>query len=76
MDFMFGKKNHTPTATYDREKFQPALKTSICTGERVAGLIDLETRKFRDICLIRSDRELAAFCRQYGVTEDELKKIV
>ena len=76
MDFMFGKKNHTPTATYDREKFQPALKTSICTGERVAGLIDLETRKFHDIRLIRSDKELQVFCKEYGVTEDQLKRIV
>ena len=48
------KKKAVPTASYDREKFQPALKTSICTGERVAGLIDLETRKFRDIRLIRA----------------------
>ena len=69
-------KKHVQTVSYDRERYQPAVKTSICTGERVAGLIELETRKFRDICLIRSDRELASFCREYGVTEEELKKIV
>ncbi len=72
---MFGKKT-TSTVSYDRGKYQPAVKTSICTGERVAGLIDLTTRKFQDITLIRSDKELEAFCRQYGVTVDELKKIV
>ena len=72
---MFGKKV-AHTVSYDRERYQPAVKTSICTGERVAGLIDRTTRKFQDIALIRSDRELADFCRQYGVTEDELKKIV
>ncbi len=70
------KKKAAPTASYDREKYQPALKTSICTGERVAGLIDLETRKFRDIRLIRSDRELKDFCREYDVAEEELKHIV
>ena len=69
-------KKKVPTATYDAERFQPAVKTSICTGERVAGLIEKDTRKFHDIRLIRSDKELAAFCREYGVTEDELKRIV
>ncbi len=73
---MLRRKKTEKTVSYDREKFCPAVKTSICTGERVAGLIELETRKFRDICLIRSDRELASFCREYGVTEEELKKIV
>ena len=70
------KKKETSKVTYDRERYQPAVKTSICTGERVAGLIDLTTRKFQDITLIRSDKELESFCRQYGVTVDELKKIV
>ena len=69
-------KKQKPTVSYDRERYQPAVKTSIWTGERVAGLIDLTTRKFQDITLIRNDRELADFCRQYGVTVEELKKIV
>lgn len=69
-------KKRSVSVTYDRERYQPAVKTSICTGERVAGLIDLSTRKFQDIILIRNDRELAEFCRQYGVKEEELKKIV
>ena len=75
MEFVMWKKR-TQTVTYDRERYQPAVKTSICTGERVAGLIDLTTRKFQDITLIRNDKELAEFCRQYGVTEDDLKRIV
>ena len=69
-------KKRSVSVTYDRERYQPAVKTSICTGERVAGLIEKDTRKFHDIRLIRSDKELAAFCREYGVTEDELKRIV
>ena len=72
---MFGKKKVNPIP-YDAEKEWPAVKTSICTGERVAGFQDKVSRKFRDAMLIRSDKELAAFCREYGVTEDELKKIV
>ena len=70
------KRKAEAKAAYDKEKYQPALKTSICTGERVAGLIDLETRKFHDIRLIRSDKELQVFCKEYGVTEDQLKRIV
>ncbi len=62
--------------SYDKEKFQPALKTGICTGERVAGLFEKSTRKFHEICLIRNDKELKDFCKQYGVEKDELKSIV
>ena len=72
---MFGRKK-TEGIRYDTAVEQPAVKTSICTGERVAGFLNRTTRTFRDYELIRSDAELAEFCRACGISPDELKKIV
>lgn len=69
---MFGKKKNS-VPSYDKEHEVPALKSSICTGERTAGFLNLETQIFRDVMLIKSPADLEVFKRTYGV--DELKKI-
>ena len=65
---MFGRKkdNHL---TYDKENETPAVKSSICTGEKTAGFIDNSTGKYRDVMLIRSEADIAEFKRQCGVEE-------
>ena len=45
---MFGKKQ-IPTKTYDKEIKKPAIRCSICTGERVAGFLNQKTGKFEEI---------------------------
>lgn len=72
---MFGRKK-TEGIRYDAAVEQPAVKTSICTGERVAGFLNKTTRSFRDHTLIRNDAELMEFCRACGVSSEELKHIV
>ena len=69
---MFGKKKQE-SHTYDKENETPAVKSSICTGEKTAGFIDNRTGKYRDVMLIKSPADLEVFKRTYGV--DELKKI-
>ena len=69
---MFGKKK-TETHTYDKENETPAVKSSICTGEKTAGFIDNRTGKYHDVMLIKSEADLAEFKRMYGV--DEVKTI-
>ena len=59
---------------YDRERMIPVMRCSICTGEKVAGFRDKTTGKFTDVMLIRSDSDLAAFRKQYGI-EGEIEKI-
>ena len=59
---------------YDSEKQMPALKTSICTGEKVAGFIDIDTGKFH--MLIKGSQDLVEFCDSCNVQIDDLKKIV
>jgi hypothetical protein len=64
---MFGKK--IIRKEYDKEVMQPVLHCSICTGEQVAGFKNLQTRKFEDVMLIKSDRDLQIFKEMYGISE-------
>lgn len=69
----FFKKNHH-LKTYDPNHQKPVLKTSICTGEQVAGFKDLQTGKIEEIMLIRSTADLAEFRELYGITEEIYKE--
>lgn len=71
--FGFGKKRQE-TLSYNPEEFSPAVKASICTGEKVAGFVNKATGKFEDIMLIRSEEDLQEFKRRYGIKE-KLTKI-
>lgn len=58
---------------YDRERLEPAIRCSICTGEQVAGFLEKGSRRFEEVMLIRGDADLRAFCEQYGLTEPPKK---
>jgi hypothetical protein len=64
---MFRKK--TIKKEYDREKQQPVLRCSICTGEQVAGFKDIQTGKFQDVMLIKNGKDLELFKEMYGISE-------
>lgn len=55
--------------TYDKASKKPVLKCSICNGEQVAGFKDIHTGKFEEVTLIRSEKELEAFKKAYGIEE-------
>ena len=56
--------------TYDSGIIKPAIRSSICTGERVAGFKDRITGHFSEVMLIRTDKDLEDFKAQYGITEE------
>ncbi len=60
----FRKKNKL---SYDKENYKAVLRCSICTGEQVAGFKDIRTGQFKDIMLIKNDKDLATFKEMYGV---------
>ena len=68
---MFWKKQGKPEKQldYDRENWRAVLKCSICNGERVAGFKNIRTGEFKEESFIRSDEELEAFKRRYGISE-------
>ena len=73
---MFGRRKAVQAIAYDPETEWPAVKTSICTGERVVGFQNKTSRQFRDYQMIRTDAELLTFCRACGIQQSELKSIV
>ena len=64
------KRKTAPAQTFDRERLEPVIRSSICTGEKVAGFRDRETGRFTEVALLRSEEDLAAFRQKYGITED------
>ena len=67
---MFRRKREKKT--FDRTAKKPVIRSSICTGEKVAGFRDLRTGRFTEIMLIRTPGDLEEFRRLYGIGEREL----
>ena len=72
---LFGKKK-IEKIDYNKAEKQPAVKSSICTGEMVAGFIDIDTGKFHDYMLIKNDAELELFCMRCDIESSDLKRIL
>ena len=56
--------------SYDKDNKRPVIKTSICTGEQVAGFKDIHTGKIEEVMLIRSEADLDNFKKMYGINEE------
>lgn len=65
---LFSKKpDAAPECTYDRSREKPVIRASICTGERVAGFKELKTGRFREVTLIRGQKDIDSFMKRYGL---------
>ncbi len=65
---LFGdKKKSTPGYSFDADLEKPVIRASICTGERTAGFKNRKTGAFREVLLIRSQKDLDDFMRLYGL---------
>lgn len=71
---MFGKGKRRAEVSFDKTGKVPVLRSSICTGEQVAGFRDLESGKFLEIMLIRNRHDLDLFLSQYQVRENEIQR--
>ena len=74
MLFPWTRHKRAAAEAYDATMLEPVIRSSICTGEKVAGFREKETGRFREVSLIRSPADLAAFKRKYGI-EGELPTI-
>ena len=52
----------------------PVIKSSICTGEKVAGFKDIRSGKFTDVMLIRDKKDMDEFLEKYDISEADVKK--
>ena len=71
---MFGRKKRRNTIPYDITGKVPVIRSSICTGEQVAGFKDPVSGKFQELMLIRDSDDLSDFLRQYQVDERDIQR--
>lgn len=71
---LFCKRKKTPVVNYDKGGKIPVIRSSICTGEQVAGFKDPASGKFEELMLIRDGRDFQEFLRRYQVEETEIKQ--
>ena len=69
----FRRKKQEVHREFDRERLEPVIRCSICTGEEVAGFRDRVTGHFTEDRLLRSEQDLEEFKQEYGV--DSLRRI-
>lgn len=60
--------------TYDKERKKPVIRTSICNGEQAAGFKDIQTGKFEEVMLIKSQADLEAFKAMYQIDGEIVKE--
>ncbi len=69
---MFGRRKRQARPDFDKTGKRPVIRSSICTGEQVAGFKDIETGKFHEVMLIRDDGDFREFLRLYDVAESDV----
>ena len=68
---MFRRK--TKKCSYDRENLKPVIRSSICTGEQVAGFKNIHTGRFSEVMLIRNSSNLKEFLEIYDISEADVE---
>ena len=71
---MFGRRKKPTVSAYDKTGKIPVIRSSICTGEQVAGFKDPASGKFEELMLIRDKKDLSEFLYRYQVEESEIKR--
>ena len=73
---LFGRKTPEPELPpFSAEDFEPVIRASICTGEKVACMRDKASGKLHEIMVIRTEADRAAFCRCYGLSPEQIKTV-
>lgn len=67
---MFGRRKKQED--FDRENLKPVIMASICTGEKVAGFVDVRTKAFKEVMLIKSDKDIKTFAENYGLKYEDI----
>ena len=60
---------------YSLADFEPVIRSSICTGEKVACMRERATGKLHEVLFLRDDADLMAFCRRYGISPEQIKTV-
>lgn len=71
---MFDRRKKRTARFYDKAGKIPVIRSSICTGEQVAGFKDPVSGKFDELMLIRGGSDLAEFYSQCQVDENDIHR--
>ncbi len=74
MGWFHKKEQQVKKASFDPAVSEPAMRCSICTGERVFGFRAKDGGSFEEVCLIRNDAELERVCGEYGISPQDVVK--
>ena len=69
------RKKEPHPIPYDRETMEPAVRSSICTGEMTVGFLEIKTGKFHEYELARTQSDVDAFCKRAGISSGDIKRI-
>lgn len=69
------RNKEPPKIPYDSETQEPALRSSICTGEMTVGFFERKTGKFREYGLARGQSDVDTFCKRVGIEPKDIKRI-
>lgn len=64
---LFGKKRQKQEVLFDPDKQYAVIRSSICTGEKVAGFKSKEDGHFTEVMLIRTYEDELVFKETYGI---------
>lgn len=65
--FFRDSKEQDTATPFSSDTHIAVIRSSICTGEKVAGFRDKRDGSFTEVMLIRSQRDLEQFQRRFGV---------
>lgn len=60
-------KKIQPLLKYDPETQYPVIRSSICTGEQVAGFKSKEDGHFTEVMVIKGEKDLKEFKNMYNL---------
>jgi hypothetical protein len=64
---LLGKRSREPEIKFDPDKQYAIIRSSICTGEKVAGFKNKEDGHFTEVILIRSYEDELRFKELYNL---------
>ena len=63
------EKHLRETLVFDPLRHAPVIRSSICTGEKVAGWKDRENGHFTEVAVIKSEEDRRYFMKTYGISD-------
>lgn len=72
---LFKRKAVQRAPEFPAEEWEAVIRSSICTGEKVACMRRRDSGQLREIQLIRSAADLKEFCKNYGVSEETIRTV-